>query len=132
MEWKQIFEQAKKTGTFSYDNLKTARSWPHCAVGNMLRNMGYNRTLTSGHLGKIIERYDTNLEEMGIYFTMAISDSYYMPKCKQDYNSDENYHKQCMAYIDKAQEIYDRIQKTEPTQALINELRLKTTPVAAA
>ena len=131
MEWKQIFGRARKTGTFSKDDLKTARSWPRCAVGNMLRSRGYNLSLTSRQLGKIIERYDINLEEMGIHFTMAISDSNYMPKCKQDYNSDENYRKQCMAYIDKAQKIYDRIQKTEPSKALINELELTVPPTSA-
>ena len=97
----------------------------------MLRSRGYNLSLTSRQLGKIIERYDINLEEMGIHFTMAISDSNYMPKCKQDYNSDENYRKQCMAYIDKAQKIYDRIQKTEPSKALINELELTVPPTSA-
>ena len=131
MEWKQIFGRARKTGTFTDADLEIARSWPHCAVGDMLRNRGYNLSLTSSQLGKIIERYDINLEEMGIHFTMAVSNSHHMPMYKQDYNSDENYRKQCMAYIDKSQKIYDQIQKMNLSKALIDRLCLKATSVVA-
>ena len=131
MEWKQIFEQAKKTGAFVDVDLEMARSWPHCAVGDNLRNRGYNLSLISGELGKIVEKHDTNLVNLGIKFTTAVAKSSRMPVCKQNYTSDEKYRKICAAFINKAQEIYNKIQKTEPSQALINELELTVTPTSA-
>ena len=131
MEWKQIFERAKKTGAFTDADLETAKSWPHCAVGDNLRSRGYDKSHASDDLGNIIVNLDFNLKFMGRAFTTAVSDSNCMSRCKQDYNSDEYYRKQCISYINEAQRIYDMIQKTKPSQALIDHLGLKATPAAA-
>ena len=44
MKWKQIFEIARKTGTFTDADLKMARSWPDCAVGDKLHSMNYDKS----------------------------------------------------------------------------------------
>ena len=131
MSWKQIFKRARKTGTFNEDDHKTALSWPDCAVGDMLRSRGYNKSYTSRQLGDIVVALDNDLVDMGCAFTASVAISEYISERKQNYSSDENYRKQCMAYIDEAQEIYNKIQKTEPSQALIDKLGLKATPAAA-
>ena len=131
MEWKQIFELARKTETFTDADLKMAKSWPDCAVGDKLHSRGYNKSRSSDDLFRIIVKLDTNLALMGAKFTCAVADANHMPKCKQDYYSEYEYSQQCMEYIDEAQEIYDRIQKTEPSKALIDRLNLKATPAAA-
>ena len=131
MEWKQIFELARKTETFTDADLKMAKSWPDCAVGDKLHGMHYSRSHLSDNLHKIIVKLDTNLALMGSNFTCAVADANRMPKRKQDYYSEYEYSKQCMEYIDEAQEIYDRIQKTEPSKALIDELELTVQPTSA-
>ena len=86
MKWKQIFEVARKTGTFTDADLKMARSWPDCAVGDKLHSMNYDKSRPSADdLYKIIYKLDTNLASMGVSFTLAVSDANYMPVCKQDY-----------------------------------------------
>ena len=131
MEWKQIFKRAQKTGTFTDADLEKAKSWPHCAVGDNLRSRGYNKSRSSGDLFRIIVKLDEKLSHMGASFTCAVADANRMPKRKQDYYSEYEYRKQCMEYIDEAQEIYDRIQKTEPSKALIDELELTVPPASA-
>ena len=131
MNWKQIFERARKTGTFNEDDYEKAKSWPHCAVGDNLRSRGYDKSYTSSQLGNIVVKFDNDLVDMGCTFTAAIAKSEYMSECKQDYSSDDKYRKECMKRVNKAQEIYDRIQKTEPSQALIDKLGLTATPAAA-
>ena len=131
MSWIQIFERARKTGTFNEDDYEKAKSWPHCAVGDMICSIGYNKSYTSRQLAAIIVHLDNNLADMGCAFTAAIAKSEYMSECKQDYSSDDEYRKECMKLVNKAQEIYDMIQKTEPSQALIDFLVLKATPATA-
>ena len=131
MNWKQKFEIARKTGTFTDADLEIARSWPHCAVGDMLRNRGYNKSHSSNDLFRIIVKLDEKLTHMGASFTCAVADANHMPKRKQDYYSEYEYRKQCMEYIDEVQEIYDRIQETEPSKALIDELELTVPPTSA-
>ena len=121
----------KKTGAFTDADLEVAKSWPHCAVGDNLRSRGYDGSHEPFDLGTIIVNLDFNLKFMGRSFTRAVSDSNCMSRCKQDYNSDGYYRKQCISYIDEAQRIYDRIQKMEPSKALIDELKLTVTPTSA-
>ena len=132
MKWKQIFEVARKTETFTDADLKMAKSWPDCAVGDNLRSRNYNKSRSSDDLFRIIVKLDTNLALMGSNFTCAVADANRMPKRKQDYYSEYEYSKQCMEYIDEAQEIYNKIQKTEPSKALIDELKLTVPPTASA
>ena len=132
MEWKQIFEYARKNKTFSRDDLTKAGSWPHCAVGDNLRSRGYKKTHTSGDLGYIVDLYSKNLAEMGYSFTLAVSNSERMLKNRARYNSEDEYNKKCMYYINEAQKIYNNIQKTEPSQALIDKLKLTVTPTSPA
>ena len=132
MSWKQIFKRARKTGTFNEDDYEKAKSWPHCAVGDNLRSRGYNKSYTSRQLGNIVVMFDNDLVDMGCAFTAAIAKSEYMSECKQDYSSDDEYHKECMKRVNMAQEIYYRIQKMEPSKALIGKLGLKDTPAASA
>ena len=132
MKWKQIFEIARKTGTFTDADLKMAESWPDCAVGDNLRSRGYDRSRSSDDLFRIIVKIDEKLTNLGARFTCAVANANNMPNRKQDYNLDENYRNQCMAYIDTAQAIYNKIQKTEPSKALIDELKLTVPPTASA
>ena len=64
-------------------------------------------------------------------FTRAVRHSVNMPTERANHDSEDKYHKQCIAYINKAQKIYDEIQQTEPTQALIDKLELTVAAVSA-
>ena len=130
MNWKQIIERAQKNGTFIYEDRKAANSWLHCAVGDKLRNMGYDKSYTHQQLGLIIERYDAYLEEMGLRFYEAVYFSERLPP-NREYYTDDEYRESCMASMNEVRRIYDKIQQMEPTQALINKLGLTATLAVA-
>ena len=92
--------------------------------------MGYNLSLTSEKLGSIVIKLDKDLAKMGYSFTESVSISAGLLRYREEY-MDDNRRNDYLYYINTAQETYDEIQKTEPTQALINELHLKATPVTA-
>ena len=131
ISWKQIFERARKTGTFNEDDWETAKLWNYCAVGDMICSRGYNMSYASKQLADIIVKYDDDLADMGCAFTAAIAKSRHMSELKQNYSSEDEYRKECIRCVNEAEEIYDKVQKTEPSQALIDHLDLKATPATA-
>ena len=131
MSWKQIFERARKTGTFTDADLEMAKSWPHCAVGDMLCSRGYNKSHTSDELADIIISYNFALYGIGDTFFGFIYRSNTMPERKYLYNTEDEYHKECMRLVDEAEKIYDRIQKIGPNLSLRNHLNLKVAPVTS-
>ena len=54
-----------------------------------------------------------------------------MPIDRKLYATDSEYHNECMRLVNKAQNIYNKIQKMEPTQALINNLGLTAAQAAS-
>ena len=98
----------------------------------MLHNRGYNRIHTSQQLGHIVLSYDDKLNTMGCRLFGTLDESNAMPQRKETYESEDEYRKECMRLVDDAEKAYDEIQNTEPSQALIDCLNLKATPVASA
>ena len=91
----------------------------------MLHTRGYNRLHTSKQLGHIVMAYDSDLESMGDILYGIINESYNMPQRKENYESEDEYRKECMSLVDEAEKAYDEIQNMVPSQALINRLNLK-------
>ena len=113
MSWIQVFEYARKNGAFAKEDIEMSVRWTTCAVNDKLCSMGYNNlSYTCLSLGGIIEEYDSDLQDIGYAFTCAVYDA------------------QGIDGINKAQEIYDKIQKMNLNQALIDRLRLTVTPTA--
>ena len=131
MKWEQRFEIALKTGTFTYEDVAMARSWPDCAAGDKLRSMGYNKSYTADELGDIIEYLDKYLANMGIRFASTVMVSASMPKDRVCYSSEDKYRKKCIRLVNRAQKIYDKIQSATPDTNLADYLELKATPAAA-
>ena len=132
MSWKQIFERARKTGTFNEDDYNTATSWKHCAVGDLLHSSGYNGSYSSDVLGGIVAEHDDYLLDKGLEFTKAVSDSLEMPSKRHRYHSEANYRKACIKLVRKAQKIYDEIQREEINQYLEEHLELTVTAAVSA
>ena len=132
MKWKQIFENARKIGTFTDEDIKMAKSWPDSAVGDMLRSKGYNLPLTSDMLAVTIYKHDAVLEAMGCCFYNVVKKSELLPICGEIHNTNDEYREEIMDLINEAQEIYDRIQRMKPSKALIDELKLTVPPTASA
>ena len=116
MNWKQRFKSAQNHKAFNRDDEETARSWPRGPVGDMLRSRGCKRRYTHGQLAMIIKMHDVGIVEMRRDFIKAIDDSAMMSTSKERIKA-----------VNKVKKIYNKIQKTKPSQALIDELELTVT-----
>ena len=123
MNWKQRFKSAQNRKAFNRDDEETARSWTRGPVGDMLRSRGYKKRHTHGQLAMIIKTHDVGIVEMRRDFIKAIDDSMMSMMSTS---------KERIKAVNKVKKIYNKIQKTKPSQVLIDELELTVTVTPAS